>query len=398
MENYYQILGISEMATLSEVKSAYKRLAKAYHPDINPSASAEEKFKLASTAYTVLSNHTLRQQYDTKLAQIRLSAKRASIRAQENKQSSYRNPYRKYTYRPPVYRASTDKNTERKATFYALAIVASVAILLYIGVSTYEFFQERKLENKISKFDEQVQYADSLYYSGKVQTALNFIDNIKSSNNDYNAIRHYEMEYLNFRREQADIDYRNNAYQDALWGYLFFMEYSQNQNPDMQYRLAVCYRNLEEPNKAIFILNQLMNNNYKRMRMIALIGEIYKVEIGDQEVAMQYYQMGLKNILSEFKSIYGNAYRLLVSAERTPESYKSIYFNAAEILYEQGNIIQASKLLEWVIFFSPKKKIAYQYLTTCYFMLDNKKEACNILKKAEKMDIRPQLNFELSCN
>jgi curved DNA-binding protein CbpA len=398
MENYYQILGLSEMATLSEVKSSYKKLAKAYHPDINSSGSAEEKFKLISTAYTVLSNHDLRQQYDVKLAQMRLNAKRASIRAHENQQRAYRNPYRNYTYRPPVYQPSTDKNLERKATYYALGIVASVAILLYVGMSIYGFFQERSLQNKISQFDKQVKHADSLYYSGKVQAALSFVDNIKSSNKDFQAIRRYEIDYLNFRIEQADIDFRNKAYQDALWGYLFFMEYSQSQNPDMQYRVAVCYRNLNEPNKAVFILNELMNNNYKRMRMIALIGEIYQEELGNKEVAMQYYQMGLKNILAEFKSVYGNAYRLLVSAERTPESYKSIYFHAAEILYEEEDYLQASKLLEWVIFFKPEKEIAYQLLIDCYYQLANKKEACNIFKKAEKMDIRPLSNFELSCN
>ncbi len=398
MENYYQILGLSEMATLSEIKSVYKKLAKAYHPDINPSPAAEEKFKLISTAYTVLSNHDLRRQYDVKLAQMRLNAKRASIRAQENKQRAYRNPYQNYTYRPPVYKPTKDASTERKATYYALGIVASIAILVYVGVAIYEFFQERKLQNMISQFEQQVQHADSLYYSGKTHAALSFVGDIKTSNSDYVPIKRYEIDYLNFRRDQADIDYKNKAFQDALWGYLFFMEYSQSQNHDMQYRLAVCYRNLKEPNKAVFILNRLMNNNYKRMRMISLIAEIYKEELNDYEVAMQYYQMGLKSILAEFKSVYGNAYRLLVSAERTPESYKSIYFNAAEILFEQGDYKQASKLLEWVTFFKPEKELGYQYLIECYYQLGKKKEACNILNKAEKMDIRPRLNFELSCN
>ncbi len=398
MENYYQILGLSEMATLLEIKSSYKKLAKAYHPDINPSPTAEEKFKLISRAYSVLSNHDLRRQYDVKLAQMRLNAKRASIRAQENRRNSYRNPYQNYTYRPPVYNPSSNKDMERKATFYAFGIVALVAIILLSGISLYEFIQERKLQNKITQFDEQVKHADSLYYSGKVQAALNFISNIKSTNKDYVPIKRYEIDYLNFRREQADIDYKNRAYQDALWGYLFFMEYSQNQNPDLQYRLAVCYRSLKEPNKAVFILNRLMNSNYKRMRMISLIAEIYKEELYDYEVAMQYYQMGLNSILAEFKRVYGNAYRLLVSAERTPESYKSIYFNAAEILYKQENYTEASKLLEWVIFFKPEKSLGYQYLIESYYRLGNKKEACNILKKAEKMDIRPELTFELSCN
>ena len=43
--DYYEILGISETATDSEVEKAYRRLAMIYHPDRNPHASAEIKFK-----------------------------------------------------------------------------------------------------------------------------------------------------------------------------------------------------------------------------------------------------------------------------------------------------------------------------------------------------------------
>ncbi|WMN07994.1 DnaJ domain-containing protein [Marivirga arenosa] len=399
MQNYYQILGISEMATLTEIKSAYKALAKAYHPDINPSKESEEKFKIISTAYSVLSNNASRQQYDAKLAHQRLQAKRASMRAYENRQKSYKNPYQNYTYRPPVYRPSSfDKNAEKKANLYAIGIVLSVAVLILIGISIYDFYHEYKLEKKISLFDESVKRADSLFYAGKVEAALNSVIKIKSDNNEYNPIKSYEIDYLNFRREQADIDYRNKAYQDALWGYLFFMEYSQTQNPDMQFKMAVCYRNMNEPNKAVFILNELMNNNYKRIRMIALIGEIYKEELNNTDVALQYYDMGIQSIIADFKRVYGNAYRLLVSAERTPENVKSIYFNSAEIYYQKKNYKQASKLLEWVIFFKPENQLAYEYLINSYFELGNEKEACNIFKKAEKLDIHPDLNIQLSCN
>lgn len=398
MQNYYQILGVSEMATLPELKSAYKRLAKAYHPDINSSPTSEEKFKQISAAYIVLSNHDSRQLHDVKLAQMRLDAKKNSVRVEESRQRNYRSPIPGYRYRPAVYSSTYDKNTERKGTYYALGIVFSIAVLVYTVVSLNEYYLEYKLQNRISQFDRDVKQADSLFYSGKIKAALNFIQNIKSSNHEYYAIKQYEIDYLNFRREQADIDYRNGAYQDALWGYLFFMEYSSSQNPDMQYKLAVCYRNLKQPKKAVYILNELMNNNYKRMRMIALIAEIFKEDLEDTEVAMQYYEMGLESIQAEFKSIYGDAYRLLVSKERTPESYKSIYVNAAEILYAQANYSEAAKLLEWVIFFRPSQESAYRYLVDCYYKLGEKKEACTVLKKAEKLNIPMELNFELSCN
>ena len=62
--DYYEILGISEIATDSEVEKAYRRLAMIYHPDRNPHASAEIKFKEIREAYGVLSDRKRRGRYD----------------------------------------------------------------------------------------------------------------------------------------------------------------------------------------------------------------------------------------------------------------------------------------------------------------------------------------------
>ena len=63
--DYYEVLGIQKGATDAEIKSAYRKLAKKYHPDANPGdAEAEAKFKEASEAYAVLSDSEKRKKYD----------------------------------------------------------------------------------------------------------------------------------------------------------------------------------------------------------------------------------------------------------------------------------------------------------------------------------------------
>jgi molecular chaperone DnaJ len=64
-KDFYQVLGVSDAASQDEIKKAYRRLAKQYHPDANPNNSAAaERFKEISEAHSVLSDAEKRKQYD----------------------------------------------------------------------------------------------------------------------------------------------------------------------------------------------------------------------------------------------------------------------------------------------------------------------------------------------
>ncbi|OOQ00189.1 DnaJ family protein [Helicobacter pylori] len=63
-KSLYQTLNVSENASQDEIKKSYRRLARQYHPDLNKTKEAEEKFKEINAAYEILSDEEKRRQYD----------------------------------------------------------------------------------------------------------------------------------------------------------------------------------------------------------------------------------------------------------------------------------------------------------------------------------------------
>ncbi|WP_425448060.1 J domain-containing protein [Dethiothermospora halolimnae] len=86
MENLYNILEVDKNATQNEIRRAYRKLAKKYHPDLNPDdENATRKFKEVKEAYEILKDESLRKKYDEGQNNTSYKGKRENTRKRKSK-------------------------------------------------------------------------------------------------------------------------------------------------------------------------------------------------------------------------------------------------------------------------------------------------------------------------
>ncbi|KAL3644804.1 hypothetical protein CASFOL_009984 [Castilleja foliolosa] len=142
-DSYYQFLGVSATADLEEIKAAYRRLSKEYHPDTTtlPLRSALEKFMQLKEIYNVLSNDEKRKFYDWSLAQ------EAASQEEQKMRISLKDPYMQeienFESIPDMVDRLGGRNMElndqakQALTFDILIIIFSICCLIYVA-----FFKE----------------------------------------------------------------------------------------------------------------------------------------------------------------------------------------------------------------------------------------------------------------
>jgi DnaJ-class molecular chaperone len=127
-QTYYEILGVSSDATAAEIKAAYRKLARKYHPDINKSEDAIEIFKQITTAYETLSNSQEREKYDIlkgifKTEKTNTSSKKAQEEYQTNSYDF------KKDYTSDVKSAkTTSKNTTKTHAQKKISFIKSIKL------------------------------------------------------------------------------------------------------------------------------------------------------------------------------------------------------------------------------------------------------------------------------
>lgn len=221
--SYYEILGVSIDATSEEIKKAYHRLARQYHPDVNleDTEAAEKNFKEINQIYEVLSDPKLRSQYDRQRKPSNIKVETQSLTAEELYQRGYTKSQR------GDYRGAIADYTE------AVKLNSNIAeVYCYRGFALYKLRDYRGANADYSQaLQLNASLAEAYYYRGLSRMKLGYI---QAAIEDYSEALKINPDFgqVYYQRgvAYADIEDREGAIADLEKAAKIFSDRSEQAN------------------------------------------------------------------------------------------------------------------------------------------------------------------------
>lgn len=333
----------------------------------------EEKFKEVNVAHQILSDEYEKARFDLKLKYQQFS-------------QSHERPY---TYQPPS--ANTWKNQARRryasgridyrqnaiATAYAFGITFMIALLVMTGVWIKQTYDDHQLERRLAERRSTYMEAKELFEVGEYKKAFEIMTSLKFFRTEERDMKTFKSTMLDQIIEKGDKAYGTKNYVKAITLYELVQEFA----PDLPFyelkqKLAESYRQNNQPDMAIEILEGFLVSDYELIGSLVKIAEIERDERGDLNEALDRLLIAHRLAVKRYKRFYGDGYALVINEKYLPKSHFYLYSNLADMYVRLQDFEMAIKAADWNKYVWPDSAISYVTSAQAYEAMGRQNQAC----------------------
>lgn len=388
MADYYQLLGIRQDATPTEIRSAYKRLAMLYHPDRNPgNQEAEELFKLINEAYHVLADPAKKAYYDTGIAY-----PKHTYHSTAHDTSAYWKEYHRQRYEQWRH-AQQSTYTFDKRYFRIQALAIGVFLIIagfcFALINVIEYVHEERLAENHRKNLALIGQVNALFSSGHQEEAIQRIRTLQKDEPLDFIFTFAEDSLLSALRKQANLEFDAFEFEKAREHFKLLQRFEEPISLQTIQRIAECDYYTGQFEESIVSLKELLEVQPKNIDLIYRIAIIYQDDVKDLEQALFYLSMGRKSFKEHMTNLYGEAFEIIMEPRYVHDIFVDIFNRRAEVNLALKKYTDAEKDCSWAIMLRPNEAKAYFNRSLAAIHSGNRSRLCDDLRKAESLGHGP---------
>jgi curved DNA-binding protein CbpA len=357
MINYYKILGVHDFASAGEIKMAYRKLSKKFHPDVNDGDKFfEELFKEIQNAYGILSNKNKKEIYDKELKKTLSNSNNFNFEKNKNKSENQDKEETKNTNTKTTASNQTSTKPQSESSilnFWSLSVFIIASIIIIIISNKIQEYSD------IEHFNKDIEYFNNNQPTYKTQDLSSYDNQSPINDNEVNQAHFYSNTYfsigstkdevLQVQGNPTEID-KYESIGEEVWSYEFSTVTFKNGKVNE-------YANTSENLKAKIIASNHSKNNANYFSIGSTKDEVLQVQGNPTEID-KYESMGeevwsygfstvtFKNgKVNEYANTSENLKAKMIASKHNKNNvnYFSIGSTKNEVLQVQGNPTEINK-------------------------------------------------------
>jgi curved DNA-binding protein CbpA len=380
MRDYYEVLGLSRAAGISDIRSAFKKLAKQYHPDRNPgNKEAEENFKAINEAYHTLSHPLKKAQYDLRI--IGLSLTYNEERWHEYQQRKYYRQRYQETH-PPFNGYRFDKNYF-KIQGLAFLVFMIIAAFCFGIIHTAHYYVSKQQMEKIRAHRELIERANGLFGEGKFTDAFTLIENLEEEDPLEFRFGFAKDSLINAMRKKADLAFRVHDFNTAVEYYTILQRYEYPARYETLENMYLAQYYIGNYEQSLQALKHLHNQEPYNLGLIYQIGMINLEKLNNPEEALHYFTIGKKLFKENLGEVYGAAFQIVMNPSDAPDIYYHIFLARSRANMELERYTDAVTDCNWAIFLRRDQAEPYVIRAKASVRISDYQNVCEDLTRAQ---------------
>jgi tetratricopeptide (TPR) repeat protein len=386
VQDYYQILGLSQTATSAQIRAAFKRLAMQYHPDRNPNnPMAEEIFKRVNEAYHILSDPLKKARYDSRFYTYETQS---STQAAEEHWRDVRRRQQQQARRQ--YAPQAEKTYTITGNYFKIQGLAFLVFIILSGISfgivhIASFLFNRHLESVHRENILKVKEANTLFGAGKIDEAITQIISLNRKSPMEVVFRNAHDSLIHEIGSMAEQNFASRNFERALYYYQYFKKYQDHGQTETLEKIAVCQYNTAMYPEALQSLKQLHSEKPWSLELIYDIVKVNLNHLNNTTEAMFYLNLGEKTFRDNMEKIYGEAFMVMMDPKDIPDLYYEIFIAKAQLELKLKDYKEAEPDLELAIYLRPARFEGYQVRAELNIEQQRYRSACTDLRKAKEL-------------
>jgi curved DNA-binding protein CbpA len=381
MRDYYEVLGISRSANISEIRAAFKRLAKQYHPDRNPgNKDAEELFKSINEAYHTLCNPLKKAQYDLRFYGLSLSYD------QEHWEQVKQRRYYRWKQSQEGYYHFDIKNYF-KIQGLAFLVFLIIAGFCFAIIHTAHYYVRKQQLDKLRVHTELLDQANGLFGAGRFDDAFLLIANLEKEDPLEYRFGYARDSLVDALRRQADQEFRLHDFAAAVSHYKILKQYENPIRSETLENMSLSQYYMGNYEESLQALKHLHNQEPANLGLIYQIGMINLEKLNNPEEALHYFTLGKKLFKENLGEVYGTAFQIVMNPSDAPDIYYHIFVARAQSNIRLERYKDAITDCNWAIFL--RRDLAFPYYLRATAGISKKEfgNVCDDLDKAQQLGL-----------